>query len=281
LMRPVSGHKGTFGHLLIIAGSPGYQGAAVLSAKAAQTRQPGLISVLTIGQAFVPVASQLAGPMVHEFNSDVLEALLEKASAILIGPGLASFESRNYLYPIVQKIWQESNVPVVVDASALDWIPDGPIESDARRVITPHAGEAKRLLGRIEGCEGIDSMSREEITTRLSESYGSCSVVLKGYLTQVSFNEEIYLNPTGNPYLSQGGSGDVLAGLISGSLAYPLNEFEAEDKNSIEEDQILKSVWLHGAAADTLQMEGLTWTVEDLVQKLKVPAPYQNLISPD
>ncbi|MCD8498929.1 MAG: NAD(P)H-hydrate dehydratase [Clostridiales bacterium] len=245
----------------IVAGSVGYHGAAVLAARAAQVARPGLISVMTIGEAYVPVASNLLSPMVHRFSRETFDKVFEKATALLIGPGLATSESRNYVYPLLQELWRTADVPMVVDASALDWIPQGDVDSEAMRIITPHAGEASRLLHRGGDMEATPNSNRLQAAEALSKMYGHCTVVLKGYQT-VTFSpahHQWFINSSGNPYLAQGGAGDVLAGLITGYLAHPASRL---DRN-LSLHQIIYAVWLHGWTADVLDQEGCAWTVED------------------
>lgn len=266
-LRHAGGHKGNFGHTGIVAGSVGYHGAAVLAARAAQVARPGLISVMTIGEAYVPVASNLLSPMVHRFSRETFDKVFEKATALLIGPGLATSESRNYVYPLLQELWRTADVPMVVDASALDWIPQGDVDSEAMRVITPHAGEASRLLHRGGDMEATPNSNRLHAAEALSKMYGHCTVVLKGYQT-VTFSpahHQWFINSSGNPYLAQGGAGDVLAGLITGYLAHPASRL---DRN-LSLHQIIYAVWLHGWTADVLDQEGCAWTVEDLSDRLK------------
>ena len=281
VIREVEGHKGDYGHMVEIAGSPGYHGAAILAAKAAQSRQPGLISVLTIGDAFIPVASNLLGPMVHKFSNQSLEELMDKATSILIGPGLATSEARNYVYPVLQDLWKHSEKTLIVDATALDWLPVGKVSTNSLRVITPHAGEAKRMLAKAH-IENIDpQVDRFAAAKKLSETYGGCVTVLKGYLTQTYIDGTHFLNPTGNPSLAQGGAGDVLSGMIAGNLAHP---YKGWDQNEILNEQkimVLRAIWHHGAAADTLQSDAMHWTIEDVVEKIKVPAAFQFMMSPD
>lgn len=257
--RPIHAHKGSFGHLVIIAGSVGYHGAAVLAARAAQKAQPGLISIWTSAETYIPVASQLQAVMVHPLQWKVPK-WPSKVSAFLIGPGLASIADDHPIKTEAIRLWQEAAVPVIVDASALDWLPAGPISSQAPRIITPHPGEAARML-RSE----VSSIQQDRLASlrALSERFGQCSVVLKGHHTLIgSHTGPVYINPTGNPFLAQGGAGDVLAGFIAGWLAQPLVQ-------SAHLDLALRfAVYEHGAAADRLQLKGCVWTPEDLVSEL-------------
>jgi ADP-dependent NAD(P)H-hydrate dehydratase / NAD(P)H-hydrate epimerase len=267
--RPVAGHKGTFGHLAIVAGSQGYHGAAVLAARGAQRARPGLITLFTQPEVYVPVASQLQAVMVRTFEAG---AGFDDYTAILIGPGLASPQMPAALRSLAARLWTDAEVPLIVDASALDWLPlDGPAPRDSLRVITPHPGEAARLLQ--TSVPEVQS-DRVQAVRRLSERLGGAWVVLKGHQTLVGrATGEVFVNPTGNPDLAQGGSGDVLAGYLAGWLAQPLMRTEASTA-------IRHAVWQHGAAADALSAERDNWVVEELVERLRLASLGGNPVSP-
>lgn len=252
--RPVAGHKGTFGHLAIIAGSLGYHGAAVLATRGAQRAQPGLVTALPLPAAYPQVAAQLQSAMVRPWSHEVL--FPGNFSAVLVGPGLAAADVPEDLIVGVRKLWRDSLLPLVVDASALDWLPLDQAACRAVRVITPHPGEAARLLKTTTARVQED---RPRAVREISKHFGNCWVVLKGHQTLIGRHEgPIFVNPSGNPHLAQGGSGDVLAGFIAGLLAQPQLQTAADLT-------ILYAVWQHGAAADRLQASFRNWTVEDLV----------------
>ncbi len=255
--RSVVSHKGTYGHLGIMAGSLGYHGAAVLAARGAQSAQPGLITLHTAQQAYVPVASQLQAVMVSEFRGGF--KMPAGYSAHLVGPGLAAPEVRDLAAPVVRSLWRDSDVPLVIDATGLDILPLDPPARNTVRVLTPHPGEAARLLR----CTAEQVQANRIAALRnISKRYGNCWVVLKGYQTLIGrASGEVYVNSTGNPYMAQGGSGDVLAGFLGGLLAQPL-----ASKNVAT--TIRYAVWQHGNAADQLQRTGRNWTVEELVEAL-------------
>jgi ADP-dependent NAD(P)H-hydrate dehydratase / NAD(P)H-hydrate epimerase len=255
--RAVAGHKGSYGHLQIVAGSFGFHGAAVLAARAAQRAQPGLVTLVTNEKVYGVVAPQLQAVMVNVWTSKL--KFSDSTSAILIGPGLASPGIAGKMKAFTQKLWRDSDLPMVVDASALDWLPAGKFFKDAVRVITPHPGEAARLL---KTTPTIIQKNRVESLRELSRRFGDCWVVLKGHQTLVGRgNGEIFVNPSGNPHLAQGGSGDVLAGFIAGLLAQPAMQTDAGKT-------IRYAVWQHGAAADRLQASRANWVVEDLLAEL-------------
>jgi hydroxyethylthiazole kinase-like uncharacterized protein yjeF len=255
--RPVNAHKGTFGHLFIMAGSLGYHGASVLAAHGAQRAQPGLITLATAPNVYEPVARQTQSVMVKPWTPDL--ALPSTCTAIVIGPGLAATDIPEYLILFCRKLWQESSLPVIVDASALDWLVPEPGPKDALRVITPHPGEAARLL---QISTGEVQLDRAHSLRQLSRGLGNCFVVLKGHQTMIGRSTgDLFVNCSGNPYLAQGGSGDLLAGYLGGLLAQPALQ-NAADKT------IQYAVWQHGAAADALLATKPNWTVEDLAEVL-------------
>lgn len=255
--RPVAGHKGSFGHLAIVAGSFGFHGAAVLAARGAQRAQPGLITVFPQENVYHVVASQLQSPMVNVWKPDL--NIFDKATAILIGPGLASPDVPEEMRNILRRLWRDSEKPMMVDASAMDWLMMQAVPKNTIRVITPHPGEAARMLNfppqKIQA-------NRSQALRELSRRYANCRVVLKGHQTLIGrSNGEIFVNSSGNPFLAQGGSGDVLSGFIAGFLAQPELQSDA--------DKIIRyAVWQHGNAADKLSATKKNWIVEDLISEL-------------
>ena len=259
--RGVAGHKGSFGHLAIIAGSLGFHGAAVLAARGAQRAQPGLITVFPQESVYHVVASQLQAVMVNVWKPETKFA--ETASGILIGPGLAGLASAEELKTRTRRLWQrlarEASFPMVVDATALDWLVPRALGKNEIHVVTPHPGEAARMLGKTS--QQIQA-NRPDAVREISRRFGDCWVVLKGHQTLVGRSTgEIFVNSSGNPHLAQGGSGDVLAGFIAGLLAQPA--LQADVGKTLR-----FAVWQHGHAADRLQAAGKKWVVEDLVTEL-------------
>jgi ADP-dependent NAD(P)H-hydrate dehydratase / NAD(P)H-hydrate epimerase len=180
-------------------------------------------------------------------------------SAVLIGPGLAQPDLPDALKTMTQLVWRDSPVPVVVDASALDWLPHAPLYRTAIRVITPHPGEAARLL---RTTVPEVQANRPDSLREISRQLGNCWVVLKGSQTLIGRSTgELVVNSSGNPQLAQGGSGDVLAGFLAGLLAQP----------GLQTDPlktIAYGVWQHGAAADSLSLASRNWVVEDLARHI-------------
>lgn len=260
--RAAAGHKGSFGHLAIIAGSVGYHGAAVLAARGAARAQPGLVSVFTPETAYHAIATQLQGVMVKPWSAT--EKIAAEFSAVLIGPGLAAADLPGDMKMTARKLWRDSLMPVIVDASALDWLPLDPVPKGAIRVITPHPGEAARLLKTT--AQRVQE-NRPRALREISTNFGHCWVVLKGHQTLIGRSTaEIFVNPSGNPHLAQGGSGDLLAGYLAGLMAQP--RLQADTGKTLR-----YAVWQHGAAADALQVRRANWISEDLATEIGEAQP--------
>jgi len=255
--RPAAGHKGTFGHLDIVAGSFGFHGASVLAARGAQRARPGLITLFTQEDIYHVVAAQLQAVMVGLWRGDMKS--FSAATAILLGPGLASPNLPDDMKAIMRRIWRDWEFPVIVDATMLDWLAPHPLVKNWPRVITPHPGEAARMLNTTTAQV---QANRVETVRELSQRYARCWVVLKGHQTLVGrYEGEVFVNSSGNPHLAQGGSGDALAGFVSGLLAQP--PLQSDICQTVR-----YAVWEHGAAADRLQAARPNWVVEDLLNEL-------------
>lgn len=252
----VAAHKGQRGHVLILAGSRGYHGAAVLAAQAAQRARPGLITLGTLPEVYGPVAGQLQAVMVDGWSAAL--AKLPSVTACLIGPGLASGSVPEDLRQAACGLWRTALQPVVADASALDWLPAGEASGNGLRVITPHPGEAARMLGLTAAAVQSDRVG----TLRALAGQWGCWVVLKGFQTLVGRNVGLIgVNSSGDQTMAQGGVGDVLAGYLTGLLARP--ELAADPTTTLR-----YAVWRHGAAAEELGLQRRSWTPEELVAAL-------------
>jgi hydroxyethylthiazole kinase-like uncharacterized protein yjeF len=180
-------------------------------------------------------------------------------NGILIGPGLAAGDLPDELRAATRHLWRDSPVPVIVDASALDWLPAGRFYENSIRVITPHPGEAARLLRTSTQQVQAD---RPRALREISRQFGNCWVVLKGGQTLIGrATGEILVNSSGNPHLAQGGSGDVLSGYLAGLLVQPA--LQANPAMALG-----YGVWQHGASADRLHLARKNWVVEDLVLEI-------------
>ena len=255
--RPVAANKGNFGHVAIVAGSRGDHGAAVLSAWGAVRARGGRVSVYPQESAYVPVAAQLQSAMVHPWEAGKSQP--KNCTALLFGPGLAAQDVPGSLKDEMRTHWHCSPLAMLVDASALDWLDAGPVPEGAVRLITPHPGEAGRLLG--SSAEAVQA-GRLGALRQLSKKFGNCCVVLKGHQTLVGRSTgKVFVNSSGNPFLAQGGSGDLLSGYAAGLLAQP----------DWRRDPVLAAryaVWQHGATADNLSQTRPNWTLEELAAHL-------------
>ena len=234
----------------------------MLTAHGAQRAQPGLVTVFPQASVYVPVAAQLQSAMVHPWRAGT--PLPKNCSSILFGPGLAAEELPETLKEDLRSLWRTSPLAMVVDATALDWLEPGPAPDGAVRVITPHPGEAGRLLR--TSAKEVQA-GRLAALRALSKRFCDCWVVLKGHQTLVGRAAgDVFVNSSGNPHLAQGGSGDLLGGYLAGLLAQP----------DWRQNPLLAArfaVWQHGATADHLAETQVNWTVEDLAQWLGTIRP--------
>ncbi|WP_349431452.1 NAD(P)H-hydrate dehydratase [Methylomarinum sp. Ch1-1] len=204
-------HKGHYGHVLLVGGDCGYSGAIRMAAEAALRSGAGLVSVAT--RADHSHAINIGRPeiMSHAVETvEQLNALLDKANVVVIGPGLGQSSWAQALFSRAMA----EDVLCVADADALNLLAKQPALKH-NRVITPHPGEASRLLG----CSSAEiAADRFAAVTELQRRYGGVAL-LKGAGTLVKDSQDIYLSTTGNPGMASGGMGDVLSGLIGGLLA--------------------------------------------------------------
>jgi len=240
-----------------VAGSLGYHGAAVLAARGAQRAQPGLITLYTFEAVYHACAAQLQAVMVAPWAP--AGKLPAAHSGVLLGPGLAAAGMADQMKLILRNLWRDSALPLVVDASALDWLPLDSADRNALRVVTPHPGEAARLLR----CSPQQiQANRLNAVREISKRLGNSWVVLKGHQTLIGRSTgQVFVNSSGNPHLAQGGSGDLLAGYIAGLVAQPPLQNDALTL-------LRYAVWQHGAAADCLQDTRPGWVLEDLADAL-------------
>jgi NAD(P)H-hydrate epimerase len=247
--RPLDAHKGRYGHLLVVAGSVGKTGAAALTCRGALRSGTGLVTAALPASQQPVVAAALAEAMteplaetpVQTISRKALDRLLELAGrtdAVVVGPGAGlDAEPAGVLCALITGVGH----PVVVDADALTALA-GHLEvaRSARgpRLLTPHPGEAARLLG---GSVADIQADRIASARELAEASG-CVVALKGAGTVIAGPERgvVTVNPTGNPGMATGGMGDVLAGVAGGLLA-----------QGVEAQSALRAaVYLHGLAGD-------------------------------
>ncbi len=245
--RDPAAHKGAFGHALILAGARDKSGAAVLAARAAVRGGAGLVTVATAADALPLVAVGSVESMTvglpsaeNGLQSAALE-LLEHASegkrAVAVGPGLGTASGTR---DVLRRFVLGLELPLVLDADGLNAFAGDAAALAARKaptVLTPHPGELARLVG--ETVAAIEA-DRPAAAARAAQTTGAI-VVLKGHRTLVATPEgEVFINPTGNPGMASGGSGDVLTGLLAALLAQSYEPLAAAQL----------AVYLHGAAGD-------------------------------
>lgn len=248
--RPRAAHKGDAGRVVIIGGSLGLSGAPRLAGRAASLAGAGLVTLFVPEPIRAEVASSdpalmvfghratASGGLSYAALRDVLSGVAP-ARAVVLGPGLSRSESS---LALARSLIHLLPCPAVIDADALTSlaIPGAWSGSVAPRILTPHQGEAERLLG---SSLGSTESARRAAVAALCARFPLAVVVLKGPGTLISDGSRTFENQTGNPGLAKGGSGDILAGLIGGLLAQGLSPLSAARTG----------VHLHGLAADLMR----------------------------
>lgn len=241
-------HKGTYGKLLIIAGSKGMAGAALLNGMSAYRSGTGLVQIYTHEDNRVILQSLLYEGIMKTYQTyqeESLEEALAWADVILMGSGLGlSQDSRQ----IVSYVLTHTNKPLVIDGDALRIISEeaGLMATlpGKNRILTPHLREMERLTGK--SVNAIKS-ERKSVIINFCKKY-ECTVVLKDSVTiSYRLGERLVVNTSGNAGLAKAGSGDVLAGTISGLIS--ANSKQVKDASSFYE-QVLAGVYIHGKAGE-------------------------------
>jgi len=239
--RDISAHKGDFGKILLLCGSRGYTGAAYLAAMGALRSGAGLTFLGVPESIYEIEAVKLNEPVVFplpakggKLSSRAIPEIAERLpqmDAVLIGPGLGQ---SNDTLAVVGMVLKTAQCPVVLDADGINLIAghkDILRGRTAPTILTPHAGEFARLGGNA----GDRVAAAEEMARDLG-----CIMLLKGHHTVITDGTVTYINPTGNPGMAVGGSGDVLSGIIVSLLGQGIGPMEAAACGA----------WLHGAAGD-------------------------------
>lgn len=255
--RPTN-HKGDFGHVAVVGGTRGYTGAAALASNAALRGGAGLVTAVVPDQLYPVAAAKLTEAMTYPAPGsagggfsrsayEFIKQVLERASVFAVGPGFGQEEETAIF---LEDLLIKTNRPLVLDADALNILAGrrhflaGADLSDQRTrwVLTPHPGEMARLLGTSISEIQADRLG---VAARASREWGTV-VVLKGARTVIASPEgPLFINPTGNPGLATGGTGDVLTGLIASLLAQGLVPMWAA----------VCGVFIHGLAADQIALK--------------------------
>ena len=240
--RRKNAHKGDFGRILLLCGSVGYTGAAALAAMGALRAGAGLVYLGVPESIYTIAAVKLTEPIVFPLPEkdgklaaaaiNEIANVLHKMDAVLIGPGLGQSEDT---FAVTRWVLENFSGPVVVDADGINVLSSHKNILRGRTnptILTPHEGEFSRLTGNYPTDRITDAQ-------KLAQDLGVV-VVLKGFESIITDGTTTYINPTGNPGMAVGGSGDVLAGVITSLLGQGVTPLQAA----------ACGVWLHGAAGD-------------------------------
>ena len=252
-IREPETHKGTYGHLVVVAGSRGKTGAAVLACRAAMRSGAGLVTVAAPRSLNDIFATSLVEVMTEPLRDNATEEmelpsddewrrLLERKDALLFGPGIGVNDAtRNTLRWLLKNL----DLPWVIDADGLNNLA---LDIDRLRraktppVVTPHPGEMARLIGTDSATVNQDRIG----VARAFATENCCYVVLKGARTVIATADgKVFINPTGNPGMASGGMGDVLAGMLAALLGQGFSP----------EDAMKLGVYLHGFVGDRVATE--------------------------
>ena len=242
-------HKGTYGHLLVVAGSRGKTGAAILACRAAMRTGAGLVTLAAprslnniFAASLIEVMTEPLGDNAAEelepLGDDDWHRLLERKDALLFGPGIGvTTATQNNLRWLLRNL----DLPWVIDADGLNNLA---LEIGRLRhaktapVLTPHPGEMARLTGEKPGKKVTDRLA---VAQAFAQERNVC-LVLKGHRTLIAFPDgRVWINPTGTPAMAKGGSGDILTGMIAGLIA----QFPSDICTAVR-----AAVWLHGRAGE-------------------------------
>lgn len=248
--RDAAGHKGTYGHAVLLGGSRGMAGSIGLAGMSALRAGAGLVS-LGVPESIWPIVSSfepsyMLRPLPEDdegrldVDLDGLEATLAPATVAACGPGLGQSAA---LTELVCSLFEKFDRPLVVDADGLNALakrPDVLGRAGGPRVLTPHPGEFTRLVGG----QKLAREQAEWLAVELASRHGLV-IVLKGHGTLVTDGQRTARNTTGNPGMGTGGTGDVLTGLVAGLLSQGMAPFEAA----------CLGVFVHGLAGDLAAAE--------------------------
>jgi NAD(P)H-hydrate epimerase len=238
--RPADSNKGKYGHILVVAGSRGKTGAAVMAGLAALRAGAGLVTVACPDSALDAVAAHAPEVMTEALPEhgafDRIMELADKRTLVALGPGIGtSDETRS----TVRRLFAELEKPMVVDADGLNCLAGSDWKGGAHlRVLTPHPGEMSRLTGKT-----IPEVQADRLNTvRALAAERGAVVVLKGDGTLIGFPDgRVWVNPTGSPSMATGGTGDILTGMTAGLLG----QFPSDPDRAVA-----GAVYLHGLAGE-------------------------------
>lgn len=244
--RSRTAHKGNFGHVVVIGGDYGMAGAVAMAAQAAARTGAGLVSCATRPEHIAAIVARCPEVMAHGVNGlGELKPLLDRATAIVVGPGLGQSAWSEQMLLGAWQCAQEKSLPLLIDADALNLLAQGSIIESPHYenwVLTPHPGEAARLLN----CANIEiQRDRFAAANALQERFGG-AVILKGAGSLIASKDGIDVVNYGNPGMASGGMGDVLSGIVGGLLAQRFAPARAA----------ALAACLHGRAAELAAQKG-------------------------
>ena len=242
--RPIDGHKGLFGRVLIVGGSTEMIGAPALAGEAALRTGSGLVQIAlpqSVLANALGVCPELIGLGLNDSRASVAKVLdaAEKATVVAVGPGLGQSSAASKLLKALFQL----DKPMVIDADALNYLASlgkWPKNFKPKAVLTPHPGEMKRLAKLFGESEvPADEPGRIKIATKAATKFGQV-IVLKGHQTVVTDAKTLYINKTGDSSLSKAGAGDVLTGICASLIGQGMKNFEAA----------CAAAYLHGKAGE-------------------------------
>jgi NAD(P)H-hydrate epimerase len=248
--RPKESNKGSYGHVLIVAGSRGKTGAAALAGLAALRAGAGLVTVASAESAIATIAShapelmtaplpETASGSLAEHAFQIIQEMAERKNVVAVGPGLGTHPET---VKVVRRLYRELEKTMVIDADGLNALAGGDwIGSGHPRILTPHPGEMSRLTGK-----EIEEIQHDRVgTAREFASAVDVHLVLKGNRTLLASRDgEVLVNPTGSPGMATGGTGDVLTGLAAGMIAQ--SDLSAEEIRRA----VAGAAYLHGLSGE-------------------------------
>ncbi len=287
VQRRPDDHKGTFGHALIVAGSKGMMGAAILATRAALRSGAGLVTLALPESLQGPAAAQVPEAMTiglpesdGRLGPEAAEPLValnkvKRFTVMAIGPGLSTYPGTGFF---VTRVLKELPTPAVVDADALNNLADQPegllrklLDRRKERIYTPHIGEMARCLGVSKNNVLRD---REGCVRRLACEWKGVTL-LKGKGSLISDGDLTLVNDSGGPGLAKGGSGDLLTGLIAGLWAQMIASQRV--KGSLPILAAALGAYLHGRAGELAARDLTPWAMTSSDVLARFPAVFKRL----
>ena len=233
--RPHDSNKGMYGHVLVVGGSFGKSGAPAMAGLGSFRTGAGLVTI-AVPQSVMPGVAAVRPEFMTEplEPSKVLE-LLKKMTVLAVGPGLGGGDD---VVRFVKQLYEEAELPAVVDADALNALAGSLPKTGKIRVLTPHPGEMSRLVSKSTKEVQADRLG---IAEGLAKESGA-TIVLKGDRTIIAFPDgETWVNPTGSPSMATGGTGDILTGMVAGLIGQHPKDWKRA---------VIAAVWLHGRCGE-------------------------------